>query len=422
MLSIIILAIVAVAFFFIFYPVFEGNTNAATGLADNIFYVATAFFLIVFGIIFTCVSCACLLFDIKAARLIFAGMLSLTVGLWTICSTGVIQLISYDAKYNSIIEFEAEYAVPTLLMLFMQSLTEKKYRKLCFIPTACAVAFMVIANIAYFYVGVETNSFHGIAMLLNAFESVFTIYILFRMLNGRLQIVLTDKVMMAGVFCYACTLIIYAVIYFISEFVMGIHIVQAYRLISIGALIFVTGLIANYQLFIVDNRRKKREKDELLNIAYVDTLTKICNRTRLDKEIRELAKEENYAIISFDLNDLKEVNDKYGHNMGDKLIKGFATIMDKCFGDRGIVGRMGGDEFLAVVNGMGRSNIDSRLLTMEALLAAERKKDTRLPFSVSYGYVMSIDYPGMSALELCKIADKKMYEMKSRVKHSAVRK
>ena len=186
--------------------------------------------------------------------------------------------------------------------------------------------------------------------------------------------------------------------------------------LPLGAVFFVVSLLMNYFYFIMDNMVQQKEKEQLLNIAYVDKLTQISNRTKCERDMKILEDgSKPYAIISFDLNHLKQVNDTYGHSMGDKLISGFATILDKCFGNIGTVGRMGGDEFIVMVSAQGKDTINQRLLAMEALLAKESRKDERLQFSSSYGTAYSADHPEMTAFQLYKLADSKMYEMKIRV-------
>ena len=58
---------------------------------------------------------------------------------------------------------------------------------------------------------------------------------------------------------------------------------------------------------------------------------------------------ENFGIFSFDLNNLKKINDNMGHTYGDDLISGFARILKETFEKEAVVGRMGGDEFIVII-------------------------------------------------------------------------
>ena len=80
-------------------------------------------------------------------------------------------------------------------------------------------------------------------------------------------------------------------------------------------------------------------------MAYTDNLTGLYNRRFCEERLKSYRYNNiPFTIINFDMNGLKATNDTHGHSSGDKLIKGFADILTKSFGDKGIVGRMGGDE------------------------------------------------------------------------------
>jgi diguanylate cyclase (GGDEF)-like protein len=95
------------------------------------------------------------------------------------------------------------------------------------------------------------------------------------------------------------------------------------------------------------------ESDILKKFAYQDALTKIWNRRKLDEWVKneiELCQETNstFSIIYFDIDHFKNINDTYGHEVGDNVLKEFATIVQSSLRETDYFGRWGGEEFLIV--------------------------------------------------------------------------
>ncbi|WP_236823188.1 GGDEF domain-containing protein [Bhargavaea massiliensis] len=81
-----------------------------------------------------------------------------------------------------------------------------------------------------------------------------------------------------------------------------------------------------------------------------DPLTGAYNRRSLIDHVRKLrlSGHPGYAVVLFDLDDFKEINDTYGHEAGDAVLRDFAETLTDFIGSRGIIARWGGDEFLAI--------------------------------------------------------------------------
>lgn len=84
---------------------------------------------------------------------------------------------------------------------------------------------------------------------------------------------------------------------------------------------------------------------------YVDKLTGVYNRYELDKvlKVRQFRRKEKIAMLMFDLNDFKTINDKYSHDEGDKALIAFAECLMQVVGNKGIVIRFAGDEFFIFI-------------------------------------------------------------------------
>ena len=91
--------------------------------------------------------------------------------------------------------------------------------------------------------------------------------------------------------------------------------------------------------------------DEAQRAATQDTVTGVASRYKAEKRIQMLIEgSHNYSIVMFDLDNFKEINDRYGHPAGDELLRQFATELRSFFRVSDIVSRWGGDEFLVIVD------------------------------------------------------------------------
>jgi diguanylate cyclase (GGDEF)-like protein len=91
---------------------------------------------------------------------------------------------------------------------------------------------------------------------------------------------------------------------------------------------------------------------EMEDIALEDPLTGLSNRRKVERQIETRIRSANvFSVISLDLNGFKTLNDTYGHLAGDDLLKQFATELRTVFRAHDIIGRVGGDEFMVLVDG-----------------------------------------------------------------------
>ena len=170
--------------------------------------------------------------------------------------------------------------------------------------------------------------------------------------------------------------------------------------------------MASYFIYLYDVVMDKTEKEMLKQLAFRDSLTGLYNRAKCERIFEVLDMRDCcYAIVSIDMNGLKKVNDTYGHSVGDELLINFADVFKKAFAGVGTTIRMGGDEFLAIVRDEHLSELPDALKNLESL---EREFVTNLPVDLdaAYGYCVHELGDSTKALEIYKLADSKMYEMK----------
>ena len=121
-------------------------------------------------------------------------------------------------------------------------------------------------------------------------------------------------------------------------------------------------------------------------------------------------------LVYVDVDNLKTINDNYGHAMGDKAIKGVADAIKEVYREENILVRMGGDEFLVIGKEAG-DEVLSEKENAVGIFLKEYSEREKLPFvlTASMGHVHNLKN-AISLETLVKNADARMYEIKQRRK------
>lgn len=159
----------------------------------------------------------------------------------------------------------------------------------------------------------------------------------------------------------------------------------------------------------------------LQKTAQTDALTGLLNKASSEEQLTDLCKTSSGALLMIDLDSFKLVNDIHGHAMGDKILIAFANILREIMGNDDLIGRMGGDEFVAFCKGVhDEPEIIDRTRQANEMLVAEAKKlmgeDMAIPLGTSIGCVF-VPIEGTIFNELYQKADKALYVVKQRGKH-----
>ena len=174
---------------------------------------------------------------------------------------------------------------------------------------------------------------------------------------------------------------------------------------------YITGRIVEMQMAI---KNKK---------IYTDNLLGVRNRNGFESDMDVISpnryKYSSICYITIDVNNLKTVNDQYGHAAGDELLKNCVNIMIKALADQGTFYRLGGDEFGILLINKRNVEISELLVKIEEVRKKENENKTH-PVSFALGYAYFDGSRDDSLREMIKRADKMMYgnkiEMKKQVK------
>jgi diguanylate cyclase (GGDEF)-like protein len=147
--------------------------------------------------------------------------------------------------------------------------------------------------------------------------------------------------------------------------------------------------------------------DSLQNKAYIDALTGTYNRFHLQEHDNLFSDQDNIGVAFFDLNRLKETNDKYGHSAGDKLLCDFAQLLNTYY-NKAPVYRLGGDEFLVLTREMPENIFNACCHSVKGALDVSGDAAIGFKFYPHTGNIWD-------AIDEC---DKLMYEHKAAMKKS----
>ncbi len=157
----------------------------------------------------------------------------------------------------------------------------------------------------------------------------------------------------------------------------------------------------------------KRSEHELLE---KDPLTGLKNRYAYNNTLHVFDQHgttlNDLIVFSMDINGLKKVNDTYGHDAGDDLIRAAADSISSVMVPYGDCFRIAGDEFVALL--YGDRQLAERLIPELEEAISRWEGHLVSPLSISSGYAIAADYPDAGITDLIKIADSEMYQVKSR--------
>ncbi len=173
-----------------------------------------------------------------------------------------------------------------------------------------------------------------------------------------------------------------------------------------------------------DITERKRAEEKIRFMAHYDQLTGLANRNLLYDRLKQaLAQSRRYkkklALLFLDLDGFKPVNDKFGHNIGDLLLKEVAVRLQGCVREVDTVARAGGDEFVIVLSGIGNrkhaAGSAAKILHSLAHPCLLEGKECRIGGSI--GIAISPD-DGEDIDSLLKKADEAMYHAKNTGRNS----
>jgi len=180
-----------------------------------------------------------------------------------------------------------------------------------------------------------------------------------------------------------------------------------------------------FTAFVRDVTEKREAEEKIRKLAMLDSLTGLYNRHHFESRLKESIKYQNrfpdqgFCLMLLDLDLFKQVNDTYGHPIGDKLLKNVANLLTKSVREVDDIGRLGGDEFAIILQGVNKHN-DSIIIAEKIINEISRPHiidEYEITIGVSIGMTFR-DNLDTGVEELFKQVDNMLYESKNAGKNT----
>ena len=184
------------------------------------------------------------------------------------------------------------------------------------------------------------------------------------------------------------------------------------------------GGITNYVCAMQDISFIKQSQKKMEQLAYYDVLTGLANRSYFRDQLRKAIAMShrgyyNFALLYFDLDEFKRINDTLGHDAGDELLKEVSKRLISRLREEDTIARLGGDEFAVILSGIKDRSQASAIATnlQQAFAAPVKLGNQEVSISASIGITVAPEDASEEEL-LLKHADLAMYEAKARGKNT----
>ena len=361
----------------------------------------------------------------KNHELLYLGLFAISIAVWCLSETNLLQFYTDDSRLLQILSCCSLIMIPIPLVLYLDAAFGFKHKAV--VPGVCGLsaAEFVICTALHF-TGVmdyhETLTFSHVMLALSAFLLLYSI------LKNAYQ---AGKSKIRNVYKALRTIGLMGIC-----FATGIDIIRYYlgnnsdsaMFVRIGLLIFILCYGRSSHEKNINAVKLGVQSEFVSQLAYRDGLTGIGNRTAFQERLVELEKEKQQlpgiAIMMFDVNDLKLVNDNQGHQKGDELLVCSAEIIRTAVENaEGTCYRIGGDEFVGILCGedvTGRCE-KAAACFVRAVEDYNAVKGNTFRISIASGYAVYDKLQEKEMLmDVYQQADVRMYENKKMIKAKRV--
>ena len=388
-------------------------------LTENRLPMFLGCFLFIFGLMTCLITIFALTSSRKYIRVLCISIFSICTGLWTLCYYNVISIFSMPLYSISLLEYLSLYLAPLPLLVYLWydvARLGKKCFKVCYriLSTIHVAATIIMIGLHATDTVHFPTTLKYMQMLLVCSLSYFIFIEIMNLKSSRTS----DRLFLVGMLLVAACISYDLISYSFNRY-LGRTILTIRGVTSLGLVIFIFLLISSFYFEMTQKIMQEAERNFLIKSAYTDELTQIHNRRYCMEYMNKMKDSENldYTVICFDLNNLKTVNDTYGHAMGDILIKSAAEVISKTFEPYGLVARMGGDEFIAIIETSDQEEINRLQELFRTNIEQKNKEVTDLNMSIAYGYA-SCNPKEYNVEKIYQIADNHMYETKKQMKQN----
>lgn len=351
--------------------------------------------------------------NLTSVRLFTLGLFAIFMGIFMLTDSKCLQLLTgSEYLYHMITETCMLLIVVPLVQFLGRAYKSSSNRNIINFLTILAIANFIIC---YFLNLINVYDYHESLFITHFTYLLSVIYIFYLCIKSLINRNKKEKIHNIGLLfiCFGCVADIILFRFF--------SVVESSFFTRTGVLIFLCLEGYKFSQDFLYSYRSRQRNDFLQKLAYEDGLTSLLNRTSFNNDFDNLKDSNKGLIAIFDVNDLKKVNDKYGHLEGDNLILTFSSALNEYFSNIGKCYRIGGDEFAFLSD----ENVEEQFKKTYKKLTNYLNKynsnsDKKYKVSAAMGY--SIINKEIKIEEAYKIADDNMYLNKNEMKKNKKKK
>lgn len=343
-------------------------------------------------------------------RLRYLGLTALVISGWICLESKVTQAFTGNVLVSMNLIFILFGLIPVLFSRFLltyESFENSRYMKFAFYYSSANYVMIQILQICSVRDYMETVPAVHVAIIITILGIVF-VFAGKRIKRERIK----DTALVTGCLVFA----VFALLD-ILRFYIYTPLADPILFTRMGLICFLGVLGFSALKEAAAEKEGQIEKETWKRLAVTDTLTNLPNRMSFEEHMRifrEEKQDKTPMIMVADLNNLKKINDMFGHTKGDQAIIRTAELLKKAFHSGADCFRIGGDEFCVIAEGIIPEEFRLRSEAFTRLVEEENKK-TEYDFSVAYGFVEA----GTEGIdEAFRRADRKMYECKLKMKET----
>ena len=385
---------------------------------NNLLVFMISAFLVIFGFVFFVIALGFKSNLPEIKMLMYSSLLFIALGVWFLTQFNLLYLFfDIDVK-QTVVEYISLYSLVPIMYMVMGSMQDYLKKKIFLFFSITGTVVAIVPVILHFLDVIHINQTLVIYQLDALVLFIFMSAMLCKDWKNK-RITPSQRIQLTGQIMLTLSFVVNVIFYYLEVNGISKQILFSKEIVSVGALCMVFATLVNYSIYIAASYARKKEYRSLAHYAYADGLTNIPNRARLEKHFSDLAKKDaDYCLISIDLNGLKAVNDSQGHLMGDKYLKEFAGALDEVMEGKGFVARIGGDEFVAVLEDESIGLADSVIKEIEAALEKLNQEDPEIHRSAACGYAYKHEAESDNWNDVYLFADERMYVEKAKMKEA----
>lgn len=331
------------------------------------------------------------------------GIFVLITGVWVLTDSELLLFVTGKVEAVSLISFISFMIMPVFLLLFLQYILgeNRVFSILCWLFVIAASAYMASYLIP---------AFPGYLLLIPThLLCVFSVIFVLRLGRKKLKIGKNEKVkwVMEGFGLLSVCVFLALVLFYINP-------TSPYsNMYCLGMSVFILCLMRAMLSGLYGQVEEKANMAAYKRLAYMDAMTGLENRAAFMEAQNRAEDIADLSCIMFDVNNLKQINDAYGHEGGDRVIITAAHTSRDAFGEIGTCFRIGGDEFVVLLTEKSEKQVRAALESLKESLA-EKKRSGFVSVDIAAGY--AVRHGAETVDQMVQRADALMYEEKRRMK------